>query len=87
MGLFILGKLHWVLILPVALLPVLGAIGLTNTTFSDTDFGVVGIILGNMAQFMDKGMITLTITGIFALLVIYNFTAKKKVPVEEGTGQ
>ncbi len=32
-------------------------------------------------------MITLTITGIIALLVIYNFTAKKKVPVEEGTGQ
>ncbi len=80
---------HGILItfLPVALLPVLGAIGLTNTTFSDTDFGVVGIVLGNMAQFMDKGMITLTITGIFALLVIYNFAAKKKVPVEEGTGQ
>ncbi len=126
-GLFILGQLHWVLILPgvvphffcgatagvfgnatggkrgaicgafahgilitflpVALLPVLGAIGLTNTTFSDTDFGVVGIVLGNMAQFMDKGTITLTITGIFALMVIYNFTAKKRAPVEESAGQ
>gem|GEM_PF-6569003 len=65
----------------------LGAIGLTNTTFSDTDFGVVGIVLGNMAQFMDKGTITLTITGIFALMVIYNFTAKKRAPVEESAGQ
>ncbi|NDL63760.1 PTS ascorbate transporter subunit IIC [Acerihabitans arboris] len=123
-GLFFLGQLHWVLILPgvvphffcgatagvfgnatggrrgamagafvhgilitflpVALLPVLGATGLTNTTFSDTDFGVVGIILGNMARFLDKGTITMAISGVFVLMVIYNFTAKKKVAVEEG---
>jgi len=75
---------HGVLItfLPVALLPVLGAIGLTNTTFSDTDFGVAGIVLGNMARFMNPGMITATITGIFAVLVIYNFIGKKKVVTE-----
>lgn len=76
---------HGILItfLPVALIPVLGALGLTNTTFSDTDFGVVGIILGNMARFMTPGTITMTITGIFALLVVYNFLGKKKVVVEE----
>lgn len=77
---------HGILItfLPVALIPVLGALGLTNTTFSDTDFGVVGIILGNMARFMTPGTITMTITGIFALLVAYNLLAKKKPePVEE----
>lgn len=33
--------------LPVLLLPVLGAIGFANTTFSDADFGAVGIVLGN----------------------------------------
>lgn len=32
--------------LPVFLMPVLGSIGLENTTFSDPDFGVVGILLG-----------------------------------------
>ncbi|WP_340619369.1 PTS ascorbate transporter subunit IIC [Xenorhabdus siamensis] len=32
--------------LPVFLLPVLGSIGIANTTFSDADFGVVGILLG-----------------------------------------
>ena len=121
-GLFILGQLNWVLILPgvvphffcgatagvfgnatggkrgamigafahgilitflpVALLPVLGAIGLTNTTFSDTEFGVAGIVLGNMARFMNPGMITATVTGVFAILVIYNFLGKKKVVTE-----
>ena len=33
-------------ILPVFLLPVLGDLGFANTTFSDADFGVVGILLG-----------------------------------------
>ncbi|ABK37494.1 Ascorbate-specific PTS system EIIC component [Aeromonas hydrophila] len=32
--------------LPVFLLPVLGDLGFANTTFSDADFGVVGILLG-----------------------------------------
>ncbi|BDH46954.1 PTS ascorbate transporter subunit IIC [Salmonella enterica subsp. enterica serovar Choleraesuis] len=122
-GLFILGQLNWVLILPgvvphffcgatagvfgnatggkrgaiigafahgilitflpVALLPVLGALGMSNTTFSDTDFGVAGILLGNMARFLNTGSIMMVITGIFALLVIYNFTAKKKPVPEE----
>lgn len=34
--------------LPVLLMPVLGNLGFVNTTFSDSDFGVVGIILGNV---------------------------------------
>lgn len=34
--------------LPVALMPVLGNLGFANATFSDADFGVVGIILGNL---------------------------------------
>lgn len=32
--------------LPLFLLPVLGDLGFANTTFSDADFGVVGILLG-----------------------------------------
>lgn len=63
--------------LPVLLLPVLGGIGLENTTFSDADFGVVGILLGNMAHFLSTTGIMLIITGIFVLLVAYNFLAKK----------
>lgn len=67
----------------ITFLPVLGAMGLTNTTFSDTDFGVVGILLGNMAGFLNKETITMVITGIFVLLVIHNVFAKKKTAPEE----
>ena len=34
--------------LPVLLLPVLGGLGYASTTFGDSDFGVVGILLGNI---------------------------------------
>lgn len=36
--------------LPMILLPMLGHIGLESTTFSDTDFGVVGLLLGWIVQ-------------------------------------
>ncbi|PVZ85583.1 PTS ascorbate transporter subunit IIC [Serratia sp. S1B] len=64
--------------LPVLLLPVLGALGFANTTFSDADFGVIGILLGNMARFLSKEMIMVVIVAIFALLVAHNFLAKPK---------
>ncbi|CAM3877287.1 PTS ascorbate transporter subunit IIC [Serratia silvae] len=64
--------------LPVLLLPVLGALGFANTTFSDTDFGVVGIVLGNMARFLTKEMIMIAIVAIFGLLVAHNFLGKRK---------
>ncbi|OTA17288.1 PTS ascorbate transporter subunit IIC [Xenorhabdus vietnamensis] len=44
LGAFAQGML--ITFLPVFLLPVLGSIGIANTTFSDADFGVVGILLG-----------------------------------------
>ena len=36
--------------LPAMLLPVLGSLGFQGTTFGDSDFGVVGIILGNVMK-------------------------------------
>ncbi|WGE50529.1 PTS ascorbate transporter subunit IIC [Actinobacillus equuli subsp. haemolyticus] len=76
---------HGVLItfLPVFLLPVLGSLGFANTTFSDADFGGVGIVLGYMAQVFNKDMITAIIVGLFALLVAYNYLAKKPVTEAE----
>lgn len=36
--------------LPALLLPVLGSLGLESTTFGDTDFGIIGILLGYLIQ-------------------------------------
>lgn len=63
--------------LPVLLLPVLGALGFANATFSDADFGVIGILLGNLARFMSKEAIMALIVGIFAVLFAYNYLGKK----------
>ncbi|WBF46814.1 PTS ascorbate transporter subunit IIC [Serratia rubidaea] len=64
--------------LPMLLLPVLGALGFANTTFSDADFGVLGIVLGNMARFMNKEAIMVAVVVIFALLVAHNLLGKRK---------
>lgn len=70
--------------LPVLLLPVLGSLGFANTTFSDTDFCGVGFILGNMAKYFSKEMIMAIISGIFVLLVVYNYAVKSKQTQTKG---
>ncbi len=75
--------------LPVLLLPVLGAIGFANTTFSDADFGVIGIMLGNLARYLSPMAITGLVVALFALLVAYNVLAKNKkanAEVQENSG-
>lgn len=109
-GLFILGMLNWVLILPgviphffcgatagvfgnatggrrgailgsfahgllitfvpVVLLPILGELGFSNTTFSDADFGAVGLLLGSLANNFDKISIVIVFI-IFVILAIF----------------
>lgn len=64
--------------LPVFLLPVLGSLGFANTTFSDADFGAIGIILGYMAQYFNQTIITSIIVGIVVTLIAYNYLAKPK---------
>ena len=63
--------------LAAALLPVLGNFGFANTTFSDADFTVVGIIFGNFAKaFGGMGLFGL-IAVLFIAPIIYNFVAPK----------
>lgn len=65
--------------LPILLLPVLGSLGFANTTFSDTDFCGVGIILGYMAQYFTPDVIMCLIIVAFVGLVAFNYLVKKKI--------
>ena len=72
--------------LAAALLPVLGNLGFANTTFSDADFTVVGIIFGNFAKaFGGMGLFGL-IAVLFIAPIIYNFVAPKPAPKPEESG-
>ncbi|MGW8431259.1 PTS ascorbate transporter subunit IIC [Curtobacterium citreum] len=55
--------------LPLLLLPVLGDVGLSNSTFSDADFGIVGLILGHVSS--AGGQAAVIVTLVVALLAVY----------------
>ncbi len=44
-------------IVPLLLLPLLGAIGAENATFGDSDYGIIGLYLGWLGQFGGKSLI------------------------------
>jgi PTS system ascorbate-specific IIC component len=71
------------ILLPALMLPLLGELGFSNTTFGDTDFATVGIILGYLSQLFSKA----GIYGIVVLLlVIFGVSAlvpSKKAAVTE----
>lgn len=64
--------------LPVALLPVLGNLGIANSTFSDTDFAILGIFLGKVQGFVGGVGLTSVLIGILAIMVIFTVMTKNK---------
>lgn len=71
--------------LPVALLPVLGGLGIANSTFSDADFGLMGMFLGKIQEFIGGNGLTAVLIGIIALMVLMSKTSKKSEIKEEKT--
>ena len=69
--------------LPVALLPVLGNLGIANSTFSDADFGVMGIFLGKVQEFIGGFGLTGVLISIFAILVIISKTPASSNKTED----
>lgn len=85
-GAFVHGVM--VTFLAAALLPVLGNLGFANTTFSDADFTVVGIIFGNFAKAFGGNLLFGLIAILFAAPIIYNFVAPKpQKAIEEASEQ
>lgn len=76
--------LHGLLItfLPAICMPVMGALNFANCTFSDSDFSMLGIILGNIAQFIQNGGLFILCIVFFMIPILYNFIAPKKIKNE-----
>ena len=75
-GAFINGLL--LAFLPALLVPVLGNLGFSNTTFGDIDFAVIGIVLGRIGDLLGHVGIY-SIVGILAIiLLVPSFMSKSK---------
>ncbi|EIE3642774.1 PTS ascorbate transporter subunit IIC [Staphylococcus pseudintermedius] len=68
--------------LPLLFLPFLGDLGLASTTFSDTDFLVVGIVFGNIVKYL--GIVGLVI-GIIVVAAVAIVLQKRGRTVSEAT--
>ena len=64
--------------LPVFVLPVIGNLGVANSTFSDADFAVLGIFLGKIQEFIGGNGLTIVLLGIVALLVCISAMSRKE---------
>lgn len=69
--------------LPLLLLPVLGDVGFSNSTFSDADFGVAGLFLGYLNK--GGGQIAIIVGILAALVVLYvsSFVLKRRAARRE----
>ncbi|MBR0398052.1 MAG: PTS ascorbate transporter subunit IIC [Eubacterium sp.] len=69
--------------LAAGLYPVLGALGFANTTFSDTDFTLVGIIFGNLVRFVSGNTFTVIVLVLFLIPIVWNYTVGRKTKAAE----
>lgn len=75
-GAFVNGLL--ISFIPALLLPVLGDLGFANTTFGDVDFGVIGIVLGQVGNRIGSIGIYGIAGIILVALLVPNFIGEKK---------
>lgn len=70
---------HGILISLLALfvMPVLGTLNLSGTTFSDTDFCVAGILFGELAQWIPENAVFAICVCCFALPIIWQKMKKR----------
>jgi PTS system ascorbate-specific IIC component len=73
--------------LPLLLLPVLGEIGFSNATFSDSDYGIVGLILGWLSvgggQIAVIAGIIASFVAVYVASIVLRIRSKKTTTVTE----
>lgn len=67
--------------LPAFLLPVLGQLGFSNTTFGDFDFGIIGILLGKIGNSMGHLGVFVIMAALLAALIIPSFMSQKDTAI------
>ena len=58
--------------------PVLSSMGFANTTYSDTDFTLVGIVFGNLTKIVNGNTLFVIIIVLFLIPIAYNFFPERK---------
>ena len=64
--------------MPIFLMPVLGNLGFAGSTFSDTDYGVVGIFMGNLANMGGQIAVIIGVLAALAVMVALTIFGKQK---------
>ena len=62
--------------LPALLLPVLGQLGFSNTTFGDIDFAILGVLIGKIGEL--AGPVGIYILMVISLIALFGPYFKKK---------
>lgn len=76
-GAFVHGVVATFLI--AGMFPVMKAMGYANTSYSDTDFTIVGIVFGNLANFVKGNGMLVIVAVLFLIPIVYNiFFGKRK---------
>ncbi|MEU0811623.1 PTS ascorbate transporter subunit IIC [Streptomyces sp. NPDC005970] len=71
--------------LPLLVLPYLGDVGLQNSTFSDADFGVSGLLLGGAVHVSHAAVIGLIVCALVAVFVGSALTTRRQAAKEAST--
>lgn len=69
-------------ILSAFLMPVMASLGYSNITFGDSDFSVVGLVVSKLSGMVGGSGIMIIIAILFILPIVYNFSKKETVKVE-----
>lgn len=69
--------------MPIFLMPVLGGLGFQGSTFSDTDYGVVGILMGNLANVGGQILVIVGVLAVLGILIALTIVGKKPASTQE----